>query len=218
MAVRFSAFKCLNPICGLRFTVELDDLRAGRCPVCRSATRREGEEFGSQVVPAFAGAGNGLRLEALLDSIRSAWNVGSILRAADGAGLECLHLCGITPLPSQAKVAKTALGAETNIAWQHHPDGVQACRELIASGSRLWALEGGARAKNLFSVTVPAGQTLVLVVGNEVTGIDPGILDLCEEVVCLPMLGGKGSLNVAVAFAAAVYTLRFGNPRVGDPT
>jgi TrmH family RNA methyltransferase len=49
-----------------------------------------------------------------------------------------------------------------------------------------------------------------LVAGNELAGVDAGILALCERVVYLPMMGGKGSLNVAVALAIAVYTLRFG--------
>ena len=153
----------------------------------------------------------GYRLEVLLDNIRSAWNVGSMLRAADGAGVSLVHLCGVSPSPDLAKVAKTALGAEIAVPWKRHVDGVEICHEMILAGYCLWALEGGARAENLFKVQTPTDRPLLLVVGNELTGIDPGILNLCERVVCLPMLGSKNSLNVAGAFTTAVYTLRFRN-------
>ena len=52
-------------------------------------------------------------------------------------------------------------------------------------------------------------QPIVLVVGNEVTGVDPGILAICDQTIMLPMQGVKNSLNVASAFAVAAYALRF---------
>ena len=54
------------------------------------------------------------------------------------------------------------------------------------------------------------GPPIVLVLGHEVSGVDPKILACCERVLRLPMLGLKGSLNVSVAFGIAVYALRFG--------
>jgi 23S rRNA (guanosine2251-2'-O)-methyltransferase len=204
----FCVRKCVNPGCGLRYTLLADDPHGKRCPVCRSATEVVGENFLQQDIPVFP-LEPSFRLEILLDNIRSAWNVGSILRAADGAGVSKVHLCGVSPLPDQVKVTKTALGAERSLPWEYHPDGVEACGRFLSAGYRLWGLEGGARAENLYQVTLPASGTLLLVVGNEVTGVDPGILALCEQIVCLPMLGSKGSLNVAGAFAAAVYALRF---------
>jgi tRNA G18 (ribose-2'-O)-methylase SpoU len=147
----------------------------------------------------------------MLDNIRSAWNVGSMLRSADGAGVRHVHLCGVSSPPDNPKVAKTALGAENSLPWTFHPDGAAAALEMQAQGFRLWALEGGPRAESLFDVSADLpGAPLVLVVGNELSGVDPGILDQCERVVCLPMQGIKGSLNVAVAFGIAVYYIRFG--------
>lgn len=209
METLFVVRKCVNPVCGLRYTLPVEDGRGKRCPVCRSEAELIGDVFSQQEMPAVSHPPTGLWLEVLLDNIRSAWNVGSMLRAADGAGVSQVHLCGVSPLPDQAKVAKTALGAETAVRWKSHVDGVQMCREMVLAGYRLWALEGGLRAENLFEVEIPCDRPLLLVVGNELTGIDPGILDLCERVVCLPMLGRKGSLNVAGAFTTAVYTLRF---------
>lgn len=147
----------------------------------------------------------------LLDNIRSTYNVGSILRTADGAGVRYLHLCGITPTPDNPKVAKTALGAEQSVRWTHHRNGVTAARMLRAQGSQLWALEIAPCAVSLFDAVADLPPVpLVLVVGNERIGVDPGILALCEQVVALPMAGVKHSLNVATAFGIAVYTLRYG--------
>ncbi len=218
---RFQVRQCTRDTCGLRFSIVLHDPRGGRCPVCRATTRVVEESYAQSVVEQAASAGaagsapRGPEVEVLLDNIRSAWNVGSMLRSADGAGVRRVHLCGVSSPPDNPKVAKTALGAEKSLPWVFHPDGVAAARALQAQGLRLWALEGGKRAESLFSVSADLpGPPLVLVVGNELSGVDPGIVDLCERVVCLPMQGIKGSLNVAVAFGIAVYTIRFGGNRL----
>jgi tRNA G18 (ribose-2'-O)-methylase SpoU len=157
----------------------------------------------------------GPEVEGLLDNIRSTFNVGNMLRTADGAGIRHMHLCGITPAPSHPKLAKTALGAERAVAWTHHKDGLAAAISLKKRGLRLWALEGGARSVSLFeSISELHGSPIVIVAGSEVSGVDPGILNECERVICLPMQGSKTTLNVAVAFGVAVYFLRFGLPNL----
>jgi hypothetical protein len=65
----------------------------------------------------------------LLDNVRSMYNVGAFFRAADGAGLQKLCLCGITAHPSlglriKKAISKTALGAEETVAWEHDWDAV----------------------------------------------------------------------------------------------
>lgn len=149
------------------------------------------------------------RMEVLLDNIRSIYNVGSIFRTSDGAGISHLHLCGITPTPDNPKLKKTALGADETIGWTHYLNGCVAAQALKAQGMRLWALEGGDRSKPIHKASLDYDdKTVVLVVGNEVCGVDPGILDQCEKVLAIPMQGIKTSLNAAVAFGIAVYLLR----------
>jgi tRNA G18 (ribose-2'-O)-methylase SpoU len=134
-----------------------------------------------------------------------------MLRTADGAGLRHVHLCGITPTPDNPKLAKTALGAEGAVPWTQYGNGLAAAVSLKKQGLRLWALEGGSRSESLFDARVdPKGPPIVLVVGSEISGIDPDILEHCERVLCLPMQGIKTTLNVAVAFGIAAYLLRFG--------
>lgn len=206
----FQICQCTRETCGLRFSAVHGDPKAGRCPVCRAYTRVVAAAYDRAAIDPQVGRAGGPVLEVLLDNIRSAWNVGSMLRSADGAGVRHVHLCGVSATPDNAKVAKTALGAEMSLPWTFHPDGVAGARSLKDQGLRMWALEGGPRAGSLFEAAANLpGPPLVLVAGNELTGVDPGILDLCERVVCLPMQEVKGSLNVAVAFGIAVYYIRY---------
>ena len=146
-------------------------------------------------------------IAAMLDNVRSLFNVGSIFRSADGAGLRHLYLCGVTPTPHHRKLAKSALGAELHVAWSHHRNAVVLGKELHAAGHHLWALETGSDAASLFDVILPSAP-LVLVVGSEVTGVDPDLLSLCTQRIAIPMAGHKQSLNVATAFGIAAVILR----------
>lgn len=207
----FQARRC--GACGLRFPVQAESELGAQCPSCGAPTERVDEPYATHVVEDGAGA-RGPGLEALLDNVRSVRNVGSMFRTADGAGLRHLHLGGFTPTPEHPQMAKTALGAERTVPWTRHPDPLAAARSLVAAGRRLWALEGGPSARSLFelapSLATNDEPALVLVVGHEVSGVDPRIVRLCEHVVSIPMDGIKGSLNVGVAFGVAAYVLRHG--------
>jgi tRNA G18 (ribose-2'-O)-methylase SpoU len=157
-------------------------------------------------------------VEALLDNIRSIYNVGAMLRTADGAGLRHLYLCGITATPGHPRMAKTALGSEDAVPWTAHPNALDAADGLLAQGYRLWALESGAQAGSLFALDSLPAAPLVLVVGNELAGVDAALLARCERVLSIPMHGIKGSLNAAVAFGIAAYYLRFGVPALRSAT
>jgi len=203
--------QCTDQSCRLRFPVPLDERSGERCPRCRAstvvvATVNAPSELGADAGVESATSGPRLPIEALLDNVRSLFNVGSIFRSADGAGLRRLHLCGITPTPENPKLAKTALGAEQGVAWRYHTNGVDAIQQLRDEGYAIWSLEEQPDAESLFTVTLPT-QPLLLVVGSEVTGVDPGILQLCDKIVAIPMYGVKRSLNVATAFGVAAVIL-----------
>lgn len=143
----------------------------------------------------------------LLDNIRSAWNVGSILRSADGFGFSYAHLCGITPTPENEAVTRTSLGAEDTVTWSYHKDAVKLAHGLKKEGWQVLALEETERAKPIQVVSVRNADRIVLIVGSEVTGVDPDLLALSDEVLHIPMHGGKRSFNVAVAFGIAAYAI-----------
>jgi len=206
--------QCENPDCGLRYPLTSGHPFGERCPLCLGATRVELEQplhpeakfSPSADAPQLD---ENAPLEALLDNVRSAWNVGAIFRTADAFGVRHLHLCGITPTPQNASVAKTALGADHSVAWSASRNALNTARELKAAGAHLVALEQHERALPISSLpNLPASNfPLVLIVGNEITGVDPALLELCDTVVHIPMRGQKRSLNVEVAFGVAVSHL-----------
>ncbi len=208
---RFDFRRCENATCGLRYPMAAGDPRGPACPRCGGPTTVEasvhGEDRESRVpnsrIPS--SMARSVQIVALIDNVRSLYNVGSFFRTADGAGIGCLHLCGITPTPDNPKLAKTALGAEQSVPWRYHTDAVVAAAALQQAGARIVALETGGAARSIFELP-PADQS-VLVVGNEMAGIDPAILALADLHAAIPMFGVKRSLNVATAFGIAAYAL-----------
>jgi tRNA G18 (ribose-2'-O)-methylase SpoU len=150
-------------------------------------------------------------MDALLDNIRSAFNVGSIFRSAQGAGIGHLYLCGMTATPANPKVAKTALAAEQAVAWSWHANAVDVAAQLRDAGRPLWVLETDIRAVPIADAgPIPSG--MVLIVGHEVAGVDPALLRMAERIVRIPMKGSKRSLNVAVAFGIAAVVVGLISP------
>lgn len=205
--MRFWARQC--PACGLRFPVARDSPLGEQCPHCGAQT--EIVHAGYDTSEVSRTPVQGMHVEALLDNVRSLRNVGSIFRSADGVGLAALHLCGFTPTPDHPKLAKTALGAEHAVAWSHEPDAVKRATGLVGAGVRLWALEGGQHSVPLDAAVgdLDPAIPLCLVLGHEVSGVDPRLEALCERTIHIPMHGTKGSLNVGVAFGVATYMIRY---------
>lgn len=190
------------PACGERATFKSFDIIRR---IDREYERRleDGTIFG--VSHSSAGSG----LSVLVEDVRSLWNVGSILRTADGAGFDKVYLAGITGAPPRKEIAKTSLGAEDTVPWEYCPCSVSILRRLKDLDYFLLALEyveGKMRLSHLIRQNELA-KPLCLIVGNEVTGVSRETLSLCDEVAILPMRGVKESLNVAVAFGIAAYML-----------
>jgi 23S rRNA (guanosine2251-2'-O)-methyltransferase len=161
------------------------------------------------------------RLVLIAHDIRSTHNVGSLLRTADGLGVEHVYLTGYTPYPAfdgdtrlpheAARTArainKTALGAENSVAWTSSTDVLKIMSGLKRDGFDICALEqtDTAIALNEFK---PNDKTALLV-GREVEGIEPELLNLIPTHLVIPMYGTKESFNVVQAAAMALYHLRF---------
>lgn len=197
--------QCQNPQCNMRYPVTEVTGKEHICPVCQGSTAfvahypqhpTQSSEQPSR--PPFS---------LLLDNIRSIFNVGSIFRSADGCGLvEHIYLCGITPTPDHPKMAKTSLGAETNIPWTYHTNALVIAEKLISEGCQLIALETTQQSELISPRVIShfSGQSIVMV-GNEVAGLDPALLALAHRHIHLPMHGIKESLNVAIAASIFLY-------------
>lgn len=205
----FHVRQCSNLDCRFRFPVTDSHALGGVCPVCKMPTALAAI-YAEGFKPEVLAVPGEQMIEVLLDNIRSVYNVGSILRTADGAGITYLYCCGITAPLDHPKIVKTALGAEKSVGWTKCGNGLETAVFLKQRGYQLLALECTPDATMLPDIHFNSSQPIVLIVGNEIAGIDPGILAICDQTIMLPMQGVKNSLNVASAFAVAAYGLRFG--------
>lgn len=142
---------------------------------------------------------------ALLNNIRSLYNVGSMFRSADGAGLSRLYLAGITGTPPAPGLLKTSLGAENEVPWEHAPSAAEKLESLRRQGIQILVLEQ--THESVSYNAVPVRFPCCLVVGNEISGVDEDIVPLADYALEIPMRGAKNSLNVSVAFGIVAYEL-----------
>jgi tRNA G18 (ribose-2'-O)-methylase SpoU len=154
-------------------------------------------------------------------NLRSSHNVGSLLRTADGLGVSTVVLSGYTPYPISpddgrlphlarkvdAQIAKTALGAESSVAWQHHEHIEPVIEKLKTDGYAIYGLEQTPTSMLLPNFRAPA--KLAIIVGREVEGLEDSVVALCDGCLEIPMLGKKESFNVVQATAMALYHCRF---------
>ena len=147
-----------------------------------------------------------LPVSLILNNIRSLYNVGSIFRTADGVGLEKIWLCGITGIPPDSQISKTALGAEDSVPWEFQTSARQAIEKLRKENYQIVLLEQTAQSIP-YQEFKPKGP-VCLVVGNEITGVSEDLLPLCDAAIEVEMAGIKNSLNVAVAFGIVAYHIR----------
>ena len=157
---------------------------------------------------------------AILEDIRSLYNVGSIFRTSDGAHLEAIYTVGYTPHPPRKEIEKTALGATRTVPHQHfesieeavtaargldHPPAPSYSASLHRRGSfNVAALEITSNSRLIFELS-KEDFPLAIIIGNEITGVSDRALALADFTLEIPMLGAKHSLNVAVAFGIAAF-------------
>jgi len=165
------------------------------------------------------------KLVVIAHNLRSTHNVGSLLRTAEGLGIEKVILSGYTPYPIAPKderlphlakkidkdIRKTALGAEALISWEHQTDIQETIQELRKNGYMIVALEQAKDSISLpeFCKNTPPEQPIALILGREVEGVESEVLKLCDKIVEIPMRGKKESFNVIQAAAIAMYILQF---------
>ncbi len=169
---------------------------------------------------AAAASTNRLPVIAILEDIRSLYNVGSIFRTADGAHLEAIYTVGYTPHPPRKEIDKTALGATRTVPHKHFEtiqEAIDAARNETASppnplsllgegafGRKIAALEITSNSRSIFALT-NQDFPLAIIIGNEITGVSEEAIALSDFTLEIPMLGAKHSLNVAVAFGVAAF-------------
>jgi tRNA G18 (ribose-2'-O)-methylase SpoU len=141
----------------------------------------------------------------VLDGLRSAFNVGSILRTSEAAGVRMVYLCGRTAHPPNAKLEKTALGAVNTVAWKYLKTTEDAVAELHDQGVRVIGVETIADSVPYTEFIFP--NPVGLVFGHELYGISKPVLARLDKVVRIPMQGFKTSINVATACGIVLFEI-----------
>ncbi|WP_423737674.1 RNA methyltransferase [Chitinophaga caseinilytica] len=163
------------------------------------------DELGRKSVAEFKAADK-TPLVVVLDNVRSMHNVGSVFRTADAFLLQGVALCGYTPVPPHRDIQKTALGATDTVEWQYFATTVEAVEALKAEGFAIIAIEQAASSVMLDGFQ-PADKPLALVFGNEVSGVDPAVMQLADGCIEIPQLGMKHSLNISVSTGIVIWDL-----------
>jgi tRNA G18 (ribose-2'-O)-methylase SpoU len=143
----------------------------------------------------------------ILDDIRSLNNIGSVFRTSDAFLIEKIYLCGITAVPPNKEIHKTALGATDTVAWEYHTDVLEVISNLKKENVAVYAIEQVENSIFLQDFTIEKNKKYALVFGNEVFGVNQKAIEICDGTIEIPQLGTKHSLNIAVSTGIVVWDL-----------
>ena len=143
----------------------------------------------------------------ILDDIRSLNNIGSVFRTSDAFLVEKIYLCGITAIPPNKEIHKTALGATETVSWEYHNDILEVISNLKKESVAVFAIEQVQNSTFLQDFKTEKDKKYALVFGNEVYGVNQKAIEICDGTIEIPQLGTKHSLNIAVSAGIVVWDL-----------
>jgi tRNA G18 (ribose-2'-O)-methylase SpoU len=143
----------------------------------------------------------------VLDDIRSLHNIGSVFRTSDAFLIEKIYLCGITAIPPNKEIHKTALGATETVDWEYQKEVLSVIEKLKAENVDVYAIEQVENATFLQNFEIDKSKKYALVFGNEVYGVNQKAIELCNGTIEIPQLGTKHSLNISVSAGIVVWDL-----------
>lgn len=148
-----------------------------------------------------------LPIIVVLDNIRSMHNIGSVFRTADAFLIEAIYLCGITAVPPNKEIHKTALGATETVVWKYFDNTMNALTILKEMNYTIIGVEQVEGSINLVDFKPVQNEAIALVFGNEVNGIDENLIPLLDKCLEIPQLGTKHSFNVSVSAGIVMWDI-----------
>jgi tRNA G18 (ribose-2'-O)-methylase SpoU len=142
---------------------------------------------------------------AVLENIRSAYNVGSVFRTADAFLIESIYITGYTAKPPHKEITKTALGAQETVDWNYFESTKEAIEDLKKNGYKVYAVEQVTDSVSLEKLSHLNVEKIAFIFGNEVSGVDHETISLCDGCVEIPQFGMKHSLNISVAAGIVLW-------------
>ncbi len=143
----------------------------------------------------------------VLDNVRSLNNVGSVFRTADAFLMEAVYLCGITGTPPNKDIQKTALGSTDSVSWKYFKTTMDAVNELKQNNYDVYSIEQTESAIMLNNFLPDKERKLAIVFGNEVKGVEQEVIDASINVIEIPQVGTKHSINIAVSVGVVTWDL-----------
>ncbi|MDR1517926.1 MAG: RNA methyltransferase [Dysgonamonadaceae bacterium] len=162
------------------------------------------EELNRLSVEEFQSTGK-TPLVVVLDNVRSRNNIGSVFRTGDAFRVEEIILCGITSVPPNAEIHKTALGAEDAVKWRYFEETLSAVQELKKAGFSVFAVEQTENSLSLENIRLDKSKRYAVVLGHEVHGVQQAVVDACDHCIEIPQFGTKHSLNVSVVAGIVIW-------------
>ncbi len=162
------------------------------------------EELNRKTVDEFKDAQK-FPVVAILENIRSAYNVGSVFRTADAFLIESVYITGYTAKPPHKEISKTALGAQESVDWKYFATTPEAIEQLKKEDYKIYAVEQVSGSVSLQNFGQLPLEKTAFIFGNEVTGVNQEILPLCDGTVEIPQFGMKHSLNISVAAGIVLW-------------
>lgn len=144
-------------------------------------------------------------LVVVLDNIRSMSNIGSMFRTSDAFCVEAIHLCGITSVPPQNEIRKTALGATESVSWKYFNNTMDSIRELKDNNYQIISIEQTKNSTLLQNYQAKTNQKVAIVLGNEVKGVEQEVINESDFCLEIPQYGTKHSLNVSISAGLIIW-------------
>ena len=150
---------------------------------------------------------NKIPLIIILDNVRSKNNIGSVFRTSDAFLVNKIFLCGITAVPPDADIHKTALGATDSVNWEYNEDISDVISELQQSGYKVIAVEQTENSIKLADFKLADFEKIALVFGHEVRGVQQKVVDQCDGCIEIDQYGTKHSLNISVCAGIVIWEI-----------
>ncbi|MAD97663.1 MAG: RNA methyltransferase [Flavobacteriaceae bacterium] len=143
----------------------------------------------------------------VLDNIRSLNNIGSVFRTSDAFRIEKIFLCGITAIPPNKEIHKTALGATHSVDWEYAENTMDVMNRLKEEGVTTLAIEQAENSLKLNEFLPQQDTKYAVVLGNEVKGVQQEVVNAADLVVEIPQVGTKHSLNISVTCGVVLWDI-----------
>lgn len=164
------------------------------------------ESNAAKAVASHSNTSPRLPLYFILDNVYDTYNIGGLFRLADALNISKLYICGDSETPPNHKIKKASIGTYKIVPWEYKATTLQAIHALKEDGIQIIAIEQAKQSVpyHTFEYNFP-NKPIALVLGNETRGCSPEVLNQCDAIVEMPMLGLNTSLNVIVSGAIVSY-------------